>query len=300
MDRPGDPVTGTLPDVATWANSALVLLGGLPDVVRAGLGVVEGGGRRLRFTADDRDNDPVPDWCHVDAYDDVPLNTAVRTSEPVTGSLAELEDFYAAFVERQRGTSTVAMAAVPIIGAGRTLGGYALSFDRLQGFDAAQRSELALLGHHLGEGLCRAQRLVRRPALAFSDEPVPAGAVAAVHDVSHDISGVARARHFLQEVLRAWGIGEEEAFTASVCLSELVTNALVHAHADCVVRVMLAGRVLTTTVRDRGLPSGGLAGTADDPMRVHGRGLQLVDGLADRWGTTPDPTGTTSWFVLEV
>jgi anti-sigma regulatory factor (Ser/Thr protein kinase) len=299
MDRPGEPVSGPAPDVGRWANDALLLLGGLPDVLRVGVGLVEGGGRRLRFTSDDRDNHPTPDWCHVDAYDDVPLNTAVRTSAPVTGSLADLRSRYDEFVRRQRGTSYVALAAVPIVGAGTVLGGYLLFFDRPQSFGSVQRHELSLLGRELGDGLRRARRLDQRPALAFSDEPVPSGAVAAVHDVTPDTSGVAKARHFLAEVLGVWGVGEEDAFRATVCLSELVTNALVHAHADCVVRVMLAGRVLTTTVRDRGLTPRGPIGAAD-PMAVHGRGLQLVDALADRWGTQPDPAGTTSWFVLEV
>ena len=38
----------------------------------------------------------------------------------------------------------------------------------------------------------------------------------------------------------------------------------------------------------------------DDPLRVFGRGLVLVDALADSWGSEADVTGTTSWFVLEL
>ena len=34
-------------------------------------------------------------------------------------------------------------------------------------------------------------------------------------------------------------------------------------------------------------------------MRVHGRGLQLVEALADRWGSERDAAGTTVWFVIE-
>ena len=35
-------------------------------------------------------------------------------------------------------------------------------------------------------------------------------------------------------------------------------------------------------------------------MRVSGRGLMLVEALADRWGSEVDASGTTAWFVLEL
>ena len=61
---------------------------------------------------------------------------------------------------------------------------------------------------------------------------------------------------------------------------------------------MLDAGVLTTTVRDGG--SAVVASTLlADPLDVHGRGLQLVDALATRWGSELDAVGTTVWFVLE-
>ena len=67
--------------MATWARAALASLSDVPAVRRGGLALTEGGGRRLRFTASDRDGGRV-DWCHIDAYDDVPLNTAIRRAKP--------------------------------------------------------------------------------------------------------------------------------------------------------------------------------------------------------------------------
>jgi hypothetical protein len=32
-----------------------------------------------------------------------------------------------------------------------------------------------------------------------------------------------------------------------------------------------------------------------DPLRIRGRGLQLVDALATRWGWTGDPPGKVVW-----
>ncbi len=33
---------------------------------------------------------------------------------------------------------------------------------------------------------------------------------------------------------------------------------------------------------------------------MHGRGLQLVEALADRWGSERDALGTSVWFALEL
>src|SRR3954468_3595383 len=84
-----------------WVRSAFALLSPSPAVRRVGLALVEGGGRRLSFTASDRDRRTVTDWCLVDAYDDVPLNNAIRTGRPITGSLEELAGRYDEFGARQ-------------------------------------------------------------------------------------------------------------------------------------------------------------------------------------------------------
>ena len=84
-----------------------------------------------------------------------------------------------------------------------------------------------------------------------------------------------------------------------LCLSELVTNALIHTTTGCAVRVLLDEGVLTTTVRDGGASGSGPLEPLEDPLRVHGRGLQLVEAVATRWGSELDSVGTTVWFVLE-
>lgn len=106
-------------------------------------------------------------------------------------------------------------------------------------------------------------------------------------------------RRFRRRTLDDWRIDEETTDTAVLCLSELVTNAVIHAHAGCVVRVLLEQGILTTTVRDTGTPDATSVEQLDDPLRVHGRGLQLLDALATRWGSELDTVGTTVWFVLE-
>jgi anti-sigma regulatory factor (Ser/Thr protein kinase) len=274
------------------------MLSSLPGVRRVGLALAEGGGRRLRFTASDRGGATVPDWCLVDAYDDVPLNAAVRTGQVVGGGLDDLEDHFPDFVARQREAGSVALAAVPLVAGGQTVGGYLLYFDRPPDLDQGHRRELARIGRELGTRLRRAQRGEgRRPTAA--DDPAPVGALVAEHVVAPEPQAVREARQFLRGALQEWGVDEETIDTAVLCLSELVTNAVIHSHAGCVVQVLLEDGVLTTTVRDAGSTEDATPEALDDPLVVHGRGLHLVEALADRWGYDLDTVGTTVWFVLD-
>jgi anti-sigma regulatory factor (Ser/Thr protein kinase) len=280
-------------------RSALAQLGAVPGVHRSGLALAEGGGRRLLFTASDRTNEHSVDWCEVDAYEDVPLNHSVRTGEAVVGSLDDLADRYAAFTDRQT-SKTHALASLPILAAGHVQGGYALFYDTPQRFDRPQLTELEDLGARLGADLRRVQRATTRASRSLEDEQAPHGAHAATYSAAADPRAVAPARHFLRSTLAAWGLDQDTVDNATLCLSELVTNAILHTDAGCELRVVLDRGVLTTTVRD-----GGSTVIADpssvtvDPLAVHGRGLQLVDALSTRWGSELDAVGMTVWFVLE-
>jgi anti-sigma regulatory factor (Ser/Thr protein kinase) len=290
----------TTDGVTAWTQGALESLGRLAGVRRVGLALTEGGGRRLRFTASDRDNRERPVWCHIDAFDDVPLNTAVRAGHAVVGTLDDLEEPYATFVSHQRGTPTVGLAAVPIVAAGRTMGGFVLFFDAPQSFCAEQRAELQRLGAELGATLRAVQRRQEQQPASLSDRALPPGVAGVVHEVPGDAAGVGNARRFLRRTLDSWGVDPEASDTAVLCLSELVTNAVIHADSGCAVRVVLEDDVLTITVRDHGFPTATSGELVEEPLRVHGRGLQLVEALATRWGSERNTVGTTVWFVLDL
>jgi anti-sigma regulatory factor (Ser/Thr protein kinase) len=266
------------------------------------LALVEGGGRRLRFTASDRvvDGTGATEWCHIDGYDDVPLNTAVRAGESVVGSVDALHERYAAFAERQAETRTVAVAAVPLVADQQTVGGYVLFFESPQPLDDDQRSELEELGRALGGSLRRAQRDLPRATTGFAEDEVPEGAEVAHHDVAPDPAAVGPARSFLRGTLEEWGVGEDSAYTAVLCLSELVTNAVIHTGSGCAVRVVLDRDVLLTSVRGRGEEGEVAVESLADPLQPNGRGLQVLDALATRWGSTVDAAGTTVWFALDL
>jgi anti-sigma regulatory factor (Ser/Thr protein kinase) len=111
------------------------------------------------------------------------------------------------------------------------------------------------------------------------------------------------ARRFVRAQLEEWQVGGDVPDTAELCLSELVTNAVIHAGTSSLLTISLDAGLLTVAVRDRGPASAEPVVRLvedDDPLRVFGRGLQLVDALADRWGSDHDQEGTTSWFALQV
>ncbi|HYH35725.1 MAG TPA: ATP-binding protein, partial [Nocardioides sp.] len=252
---------GASSGIEVWARDAFEALTGLPGVWRVGLALTEGGGRRLLFTASDRGLGTVVPWCHVDAFEDVPLTTVVRTGEPVHGRLDELDERYAGFVARQRATPTLALAAVPITAAGQTLGGFVLFFSQPPAFDREQRTELARTGARLGTALREARQQGAAPTVAPA-EPPPQGDHVAVHHVPPDSAGVAAARRFVRSTLEEWGLDHETIEVAVLCASELVTNALMHAHTGCTVRLVMDQGVLRTTVHD----SGTTAAAAVEPV----------------------------------
>lgn len=114
---------------------------------------------------------------------------------------------------------------------------------------------------------------------------------------SEDLAAISEVRCAVRELLRyRWK--EEPAQVAELLLSELVTNALVHTDDGAVVAVSVAPRKLRVEVRDfvPGMPVSHVP-NADDG--THGRGLVLVDSLADAWGISPQALGKMVWFELD-
>ncbi|WEO94506.1 ATP-binding protein [Streptomyces sp. FXJ1.172] len=111
-----------------------------------------------------------------------------------------------------------------------------------------------------------------------------------------DLKAVPEARRELRELLRHWGKpGRSE--IAELLTSELVTNALVHTDDDAVLTAVVQPGGLRVEVRDFLARRPELRGrdTDDD---THGRGLVLVQSLADSWGVRPHGVGKAVWFEL--
>jgi PAS domain S-box-containing protein len=84
--------------------------------------------------------------------------------------------------------------------------------------------------------------------------------------------------------------------TAELLVSEIVTNALVHAGTPIDVAVMLRDGGLRIEVTDGSphVPSARAYG----PSAGTGRGLMLLEEMVDEWGVVPDDPGKTVWFQI--
>lgn len=109
---------------------------------------------------------------------------------------------------------------------------------------------------------------------------------------------VAVARHFVHDTLDRWTVPTPVVETARLLTSELVTNSYRHARCDAQVTVVRRPDVVRVEVRDAG---GGQAQRRSlEPHATDGRGLNIVDALATRWGTTTSESGTLVWFELQM
>jgi hypothetical protein len=97
-----------------------------------------------------------------------------------------------------------------------------------------------------------------------------------------------------------WGVSRLSQL-AQVIVSELVTNAVVHARTPMELTVRLVGKVLHLAVRDadpRLLVDAG--GGVDADGHGYGRGLLIVDSMSDGWGCAPTGDGKVVWARLAV
>jgi anti-sigma regulatory factor (Ser/Thr protein kinase) len=124
--------------------------------------------------------------------------------------------------------------------------------------------------------------------------------------VGPDPAEVGRARRWARSRLAGSGVAPDEplAETLVLIISELVTNAVVHTGCPAVLRMLFRATA---------------PGSADGTVRVEvadtstcppaprhaqrdetgGRGLELVDGLADRWGWQPEGAGKRIWCEVD-
>ena len=108
---------------------------------------------------------------------------------------------------------------------------------------------------------------------------------------------VAEARRLVEDYLR--DRGEEDGEVAVLLTSELVTNAILYGHGPLELRAHTEGSALRIEVRDQEPASPPVLRSDADLTEIGGRGLQLVDTLADRWGWSAEAEGKVVWFELD-
>jgi anti-sigma regulatory factor (Ser/Thr protein kinase) len=148
-----------------------------------------------------------------------------------------------------------------------------------------------------------------------------------VHDLPSDPRSPAEGRQIVSQTCHEWGLGD-------VCddmvlpVSELITNAFLHAGTHLRLTVSLTGEFVEVSVRDDNprppivrpvrldlesdlatmSPLVQVQGDHRDPS-LHvgeagsvaaGRGLHIVDAVADEWGVAEYEDGKDVWFRIHV
>ena len=119
----------------------------------------------------------------------------------------------------------------------------------------------------------------------------------------HDLASATVARRHVTAMLHRQGISPDRCDDAALIVSELVGNALRHGRPrpDGTLRVRwsLDGHRLRVEVTDGGGSSRPeLRPAAQLRMAVSGRGLAIIDALAEAWGSHRDDDGTTTVWVM--
>lgn len=108
-------------------------------------------------------------------------------------------------------------------------------------------------------------------------------------------SSAGRARRFAEQTLHHWR-QDELSELLTLLVSELVTNAVLHAGSDIRVRLVLESAAVRLEVHD-GSPV--LPAALDYGEEAStGRGLELVSALAQSWGVEPSGLGKVVWCTL--
>lgn len=111
-----------------------------------------------------------------------------------------------------------------------------------------------------------------------------------------DLASAGQARSFLRGEFATLDVDDDVVDTILLLTSELVTNAVLHARTDLIVRYVLHPDCVRIEVLDGNsrLPSP-VAAPLD---ATSGRGLALVQSLADNWGIERTPGGKTVWIEI--
>jgi anti-sigma regulatory factor (Ser/Thr protein kinase) len=260
----------------------------MPGIVRAGLALVAPGRRQHHFLPSDRAGLPrAPEWCLIDAYDDLPLNDCIRTgrmvAHPTPQSLAEA---YPALAKAQVGTRIRSVIAAPLEARGDRLGGMLMYLDRSFAHGSEVGPELATeLAGVVADGLVAVRPSLEWPAVEGYLLPA-------------DESAPAIARKWVLEQLTRLPTTPTSVDAALVCTSELVTNIVMHTGRPSVIGLEREGDDVVLRLHHLTDPAPRNIAAYDDeldPLRVSGHGLELVEALSVAWGQEDRDGITSAW-----
>jgi anti-sigma regulatory factor (Ser/Thr protein kinase) len=110
------------------------------------------------------------------------------------------------------------------------------------------------------------------------------------------ISAVPLARHWATEVCLERGLPAGSLGVLQLLVTEAVANSVQHGSGPITVELVCSATSVHVTVHDTSPAAPVLQHVGN--RATGGRGVDLIDRLADHWGSDPDPdaAGKTVWF----
>ena len=146
--------------------------------------------------------------------------------------------------------------------------------------------------------------------MAVTPRPRHEPDVTSAIEVQPEPAAIMQVRHAVARLLVSWEL-TEVCDDAVLCLSEALTNAVLHARPATPVTVTIRRGLGTLRIEiadaDRGMILPGPdrracpdAQAPDNEPAEHGWGLRVIDALAARWGVDADDAGKRVWFEQDI
>jgi hypothetical protein len=118
-------------------------------------------------------------------------------------------------------------------------------------------------------------------------------------DLEPQMGAARRSRELIIEACGRWG-WPELAGPACIVATEMVNNVVAHAQTPMTVLLAVHGDGMTVAVRDHSRIAPSYSGVPVAPTAYGGRGMLLIDSVADRWGSLALADGKVVWALLTV
>jgi anti-anti-sigma factor len=110
------------------------------------------------------------------------------------------------------------------------------------------------------------------------------------------VGAARRSRELVTQACRRWDLAEL-AGPACIVVTEMVNNVVAHAHTPMAVLLARHADTMSVAVRDQSATVPQFTGPVA-PTSYGGRGLLLIDSVADRWGSLKLADGKVVWAQL--
>ena len=135
------------------------------------------------------------------------------------------------------------------------------------------------------------------PADAFADLGEPNQALRQSLDLEPIVGSARRSREMVSDACGRWRL-PALAGPASIVVTEMVNNVVAHAHTAMTVLLAQHDDAVAVAVRDYSAGTPRFAGLVG-PTSEGGRGLLLIDSVAERWGSLTLDHGKVVWAIVQ-